>query len=240
VPTDQRKVYDVRDVLELIVDDGWLLQYGERWARNLACAWGRIEGRPIGIIANQPRYIGGVLDAEAAQKGARFVRTCHLFGVPVVAVVDTPGFMPGTKQESAGVIRHGAKLVHAFAEARVPKLTVTLRKSYGGAHIAMNSKALGADLCLAWPRATLGVMGAEQAVNIVHRRHLAAAEDIAAERANLAAAYADEHLGAQNAAAQGFIDEVIEPWQTRDRIATALALLDRTPAAEARARNVPL
>ncbi|HZO37223.1 MAG TPA: carboxyl transferase domain-containing protein [Solirubrobacteraceae bacterium] len=240
VPGDPRKVYDVRDVLRRIVDDGWLLQYGELWARNIVCAWARVEGRPVGIVANQPRYIGGVLDAEAAQKAARFVRTCHLFGVPLVAFVDTPGFMPGTKQESAGVIRHGAKLVHAFAEARVPKLTVTLRKSFGGAHIAMNSKALGADICFAWPQATLGVMGAEQAVNIVHRRHLAAAEDVAAERATLAAAYAEEHLGAQNAAAQGYVDEVIEPSQTRDRLAAALSVLDRTPVGEPRAGNVPL
>jgi acetyl-CoA carboxylase carboxyltransferase component len=240
VPTDPRKVYDVRDVLERIVDDGWLLQYGELWARNIVCAWARVEGRPVGVVANQPRYIGGVLDAEAAQKAARFVRTCHLFGVPLVAFVDTPGFMPGTKQESAGVIRHGAKLVHAFAEARVPKLTVTLRKSFGGAHIAMNSKGLGADLCFAWPQATLGVMGAEQAVNIVHRRHLAAAEDVAAERANLATAYAEEHLGAHHAASQGYVDEVIEPSQTRDRLAAAFAVLDRTPVGDARARNVPL
>jgi acetyl-CoA carboxylase carboxyltransferase component len=240
VPADPRKVYDVRDVLARLLDDGRALEYGERWARNLVCAWGRIEGIPVGIVANQPRYIGGVLDAEAAQKGARFVRTCHLFGIPIVAVVDTPGFLPGTKQEAAGVIRHGAKLVHAFAEARVPKLTVTLRKSFGGAHIAMNSKQLGADLCLAWPQATLGVMGAVQAVNIVHRRHLAAVEDGPAERATLAAAYADEHLGAHLAAEHGYVDEVVEPAHTRDRLAVALQLLDRPPVGRAHSGNVPL
>jgi len=240
VPDNPRKVYDVRDVLSRILDDGRALEYGERWARNVVCAWGRIEGMPVGVVANQPRYLGGVLDAEAAQKAGRFIRTCNLFGVPLLAVVDTPGFMPGTAQEKAGVIRHGAKLVHAFAEARVPKLTVVLRKSFGGAHIAMNSKQLGADLVLAWPQATLGVMGAEQAVGIMHRRHLAAVDDFPAARRELADEYADQHLGAARAAEQGFVDEVVEPAHTRDRLAATYQLLDRVPVGPAPARNVPL
>jgi acetyl-CoA carboxylase carboxyltransferase component len=240
VPANPRKVYDVREVLATLADGGALLEYGERWARNVVCGWARIEGMPVGFVANQPRRLGGVLDAEAAQKAARFVRTCHLFGVPLVALVDTPGFLPGSGQERAGVIRHGAKLVHAFAEARVPKLTVVLRKSFGGAHIAMNSKQLGADLVLAWPGATLGVMGAEQAVGIVHRRHLAAVEDPGGERSQLAAGYAAEHLTAQRAAEQGFVDEVVAPGETRDRLAGALQLLHRPPGDRPAAGNVPL
>jgi acetyl-CoA carboxylase carboxyltransferase component len=240
VPADPRRVYDVRDVVAPLVDRGALLEYGERWARNVVCGWARVEGLPVGVVANQPRYLGGVLDADAAQKAARFVRTCHLFGVPLVALVDTPGFLPGSGQERAAVIRHGAKLVHAFAEARVPKLTVVLRKSFGGAHIAMNSKQLGADLVLAWPGATLGVMGPEQAVGIVHRRHLAAVEDPPTARAELAAEYAAEHLTARRAAELGFVDEVVDPAATRGRLAAALAVLHRTPAGRAPAGNVPL
>ena len=240
VPADPRRVYDVRDVIAPLVDDGRLLEYGERWARNVVCGWARIEGGPVGVVANQPRHLGGVLDADAAQKAARFVRTCHLFGLPLLALVDTPGFLPGSSQERAAVIRHGAKLVHAFAEARVPKLTVVLRKSFGGAHIAMNSKQLGADLVLAWPGATLGVMGAEQAVGIVHRRHLAAVADGRTARSELAAEYAAEHLTARRAAEMGFVDEVIDPHVTRDRLAAALAVLDRVPIGRAPAGNVPL
>src|SRR3954451_25281330 len=177
VPEDERKVYDVRDVIRGIVDGGRLLEYGERWARNIVCGLARLDGRSVGVIANQPKYLGGVLDAESAAKGARFVRTCNAFGLPLVVLVDTSGFMPGTKQEQGGVIRHGAKLVHAFAEATVPRLTVVLRKAYGGAYITMNSKDLGADLAFAWPGAELGVMGANQAVGIIHRRDLEAAAD---------------------------------------------------------------
>lgn len=240
VPADQRKVYDVRAVAARIADGGQLLEYGARWARNIVCAWTRLGGRPVGFVANQPRYLGGVLDAESAQKAARFVRTCHLFGVPLVALVDTPGFLPGTGQERGAVIRHGAKLVHAFAEARVPKLTVVLRKSFGGAHIAMNSKQLGADLVLAWPGATLGVMGAEQAVGVIHRRRLSAVDDPAVQRRALAASYAQEHLDIRHAAELGFVDEVIEPRMTRDRLIEALALLSRPCSGHAPSGNIPL
>jgi acetyl-CoA carboxylase carboxyltransferase component len=240
VPSDPRKVYDVRDVVAGLVDCGELLEYGERWARNVVCGWSRVAGRPVGIVANQPRWLGGVLDAEAAQKAARFVRTCHLFGIPLVVLVDTPGFLPGTGQERSGVIRHGAKLVHAFAEARVPKLTVVLRKSFGGAHIAMNSKQLGADLVLAWPGATLGVMGADQAVGVIHRRRLAAVGDHDSERGALADQYAGEHLDVRRAAQLGFVDEIIDPSETRDRLASALELLSHVPDGPSSAGNVPL
>jgi acetyl-CoA carboxylase carboxyltransferase component len=240
VPSDPRRVYDVRDVIVHLVDQGRLLEYGQRWARNIVCGWARVAGRPVGLVASQPRYLGGVLDSEAAQKAARFVRTCHLFGVPLITLVDTPGFLPGSAQERSGVIRHGAKLVHAFAEARVPKLTVVLRKSFGGAHIAMNSKQLGADLVLAWPGATLGVMGAEQAVSVMHRRRLVALDDPGGERTALAREYSAQHLTVRHAAELGFVDEVIEPLETRDRLISALELLYCPPRGPAWAGNIPL
>jgi acetyl-CoA carboxylase carboxyltransferase component len=240
VPRNGRKVYDVRDVTARLVDAGALLEFAPRWARNMVCAFARIEGRPVGIVANQPRWLGGVIDAEAAQKAARFVRTCHLFGLPLLVLVDTPGFLPGTQQEGHAVIRHGAKLVHAFAEARTPKLTVVLRKSFGGAYIAMNSRALGAHMVLAWPDAELGVMGGEQAVGVIHRRDLAAAGDPVALRAQLGRAYADEHLGPRVAAAEGAVDEVIDPAETRPRIARALRLFADKPLYTEPTRNVPL
>jgi acetyl-CoA carboxylase carboxyltransferase component len=227
VPTEPRRSYDVRDALAGILDAGSLLELCPRWARNVVTTLGRIDGRPVGIVANQPRYLGGVLDAAGSEKAARFVNFCNSFGLPLVAVVDTPGFMPGSKQEQAGVIRHGASLVRAFAAATVPKLTVVLRKSYGGAYITMNSRDLGADLVLAWPSAELGIMSARAAVGIVNRRELAASLDAEAERERLATAYASEHLRAEAAAASGFVDEIIEPGQTRARLAGALQALAR-------------
>ncbi len=221
VPLDERRVYDVRTVAAGLADDGALLEVTPRWARNLVCAFARLDGRPVGVIANQPHHLGGVLDADAAQKGARFVRTCDAFGLPLVVLVDTPGFLPGSRQERGAVIRHGATLVHAFAQARVPKLTVVLRKAFGGALIAMNAKGLGADLVLAWPHARLGIMGAEQAVGVLHRR---APE---AERAALVDAYAAEHLSAAAAAATGHVDEVVRPGETRERLTASLGLFTR-------------
>ena len=222
VPSEPRRAYDVRDALGGIVDAGSLLELCPRWARNIVTTLARIEGRPVGIVANQPHFLGGVLDAESSEKAARFVGFCNSFGLPLIAVVDTPGFMPGSKQEQAGVIRHGASLVRAFAAARVPKLTVVLRKSFGGAYITMNSRDLGADLVLAWPEAELGIMSARTAVGIVNRRELRAADDVDAERSRLADEYADEHLRAEAAAASGFVDELVEPAETRERLARAL------------------
>ena len=189
VPVEPRRSYDVRDAMRGIIDAGSLRELCPRWARNVVTALARIDGRPVGIVANQPHHLGGVLDAEGSEKAARFVGFCNSFGLPLVALVDTPGFMPGSRQEQAGVIRHGASLVRAFAAARVPKLTVVLRKSYGGAYITMNSRDLGADLVLAWPDAELGIMSARAAVGIVNRRELAAASDVEAEHARLASAY---------------------------------------------------
>jgi acetyl-CoA carboxylase carboxyltransferase component len=226
VPGDPRKVYDVRDAIAGVVDAGSLLEVAPRWARSIVTGFARIDGRPVGVIANQPRFLGGVLDTASSQKGARFVETCDAYGIPLVVLVDTPGFMPGTRQEQAGVIRFGATLVRAFAAATVPRITVILRKAYGGAYITMNSKDLGADMVFAWAGAQIGVMGAQPAVGIIHRRELAAAEDPEAERARLAAAYAEEHLGAHVAAAAGFVDEVIEPHETRRRLRWALEAMD--------------
>jgi acetyl-CoA carboxylase carboxyltransferase component len=240
VPADGRQVYDMRDVIRAIADEGRLLEWAPRWARNLTCGFTRIEGRPVGVIANQPRYLGGVLDAGSGAKGARFVRTCNAFGLPLVVLVDTPGFLPGTRQERDGVIRHGAKLVHAFAEATVPKVTVVLRKAFGGAFIAMNSRDLGADHVFAWPQAQLGVMGAKQAVTIVNRRDIAAAEEPGVARDAYAGAYAGEHLGADVAAAAGHVDEVIAPADTRRRVAEALSTLAAAAQPHAGARNIPL
>jgi acetyl-CoA carboxylase carboxyltransferase component len=240
VPSESRRVYDVRDVVRAIADAGRLLELSPRWAPNIVTALARIDGRSVGVVANQPRRLGGVIDADAAQKAARFVRTCNAFGLPLVVLVDTPGFMPGARQESAGVIRHGAKLLHAFAEATVPRLTVVLRKAYGGAYITMNSKDLGAHLTLAWPGAELGVMAARQAVGIIHRRELSAHGDPAAERDRLAGRYAGEHLGAAVAARNGFVDEVIEPAETRARLAWGLATLVPAGGRRRDAGNIPL
>jgi acetyl-CoA carboxylase carboxyltransferase component len=240
VPENGRKVYDIRGVIETLVDGGDLLEVSERWARNMVTAFVRIEGRPVGVIANQPWYLGGVIDASAAEKAARFVRTCNAFGLPLVVLVDTPGFLPGTKQEGAGVIRHGAKLLHAFAEAVVPKVTVVLRKAYGGAYICMNSKDLGADLSLAWPDAEIGIMGSKQAVGIVHKRALADADDPEAERDRLAELYAAEHVSAAVAARGGFVDELVEPHETRRRVAAALGSLSHAGLYGNCGGNIPL
>jgi acetyl-CoA carboxylase carboxyltransferase component len=215
VPINQRKVYDVRDVIRHLVDGGALLELGPRWARNMVVGLARMEGRPIGVIANQPRYLGGTLDASAADKGTWFVDFCNKFGLPLVVLADTPGFRPGVRQEREAVLRRGANLLRAFAVSTVPRVTVTLRQAYGGAHIVMNCRDLGHDLTFAWPRARIGVMGATQAIEITKRRELAAGGDAAA----LAADYEAEHLPVGVAAAAGFVDEIVEPTQTRERIA---------------------
>ncbi len=240
LPAEGRQVYDARDVASLLVDGGRLLEISPRWARNIVCAFARLEGRAVGIVANQPRYLGGVLDADAATKAARFVRTCNLFGVPLVVLVDTPGFLPGTRQEQAGVIRHGAKLVHAFGEATVPRITLIVRKAFGGAFIAMNSKDLGADLVFAWPNAEIGVMAAQQAVGIINRRAIEAADHPARERELLGRRYATEHLNAGNAVADGHVDEIIAPSQTRVRLAAALSSMETATRTARPAGNLPL
>ncbi len=226
VPAEARRVYDVREVIDSLVDGGDFLELSPGWARNMVTGFARIDGRAVGVIANQPWRLGGVIDAVAAEKGALFVADCERFRLPLVVLVDTPGFMPGRRQEEAGVIRYGASLLRAFAAATVPRLTVVLRKAYGGAVITMNSKELGADMVFAWPGAEIGIMAASQAVGIVERRRLAEAQDPHLH-GRLADAYAAEHLTAEAAAASGFVDEVIDPRSTHDRLAWALATLER-------------
>lgn len=240
VPDQQRQVYDVRDVIRALADGGELLEPSARWSRNIVTAFGRLNGRTVGFLANQPKFLGGTLDSDSASKGARFVRLCNAFGLPMVVLVDTPGFMPGTRQERGGVIRHGAKLLHAFAESRAPRVTVVLRKAFGGAYISMNARDLGADFTFAWPKAEIGVMAASQAVGIIHGRRLAELEHEAeSERAELATGYAERHLRAAVAAREGFIDEVIEPPQTRARLIWALDMLAGRPAG-GDVKNIPL
>jgi acetyl-CoA carboxylase carboxyltransferase component len=225
VPADPRKVYDVRSVIRRIGDRSAMLELSPRWARNMVTALIRLGGNPVGVVANQPHHLGGAIDSAASEKAARFIHRCDAFGLPLIVLVDTPGFLPGTKQEAMGVIRHGAGLLHAFSAARVPKLTVVLRKAYGGGFITMNSRRLGADLALAWPTAEIGVLGAKQAVGIVHRRAIAAADDPDGERDRLAGEYAEEHLRAEVAAGAGDVDEVISPAETRRRLIWALSVL---------------
>jgi acetyl-CoA carboxylase carboxyltransferase component len=233
-------VYDVRDVIRALADGGEFLEPSARWARNIVTALCRLNGRTVGVLANQPKFLGGTLDSESASKAARFVRMCNAFGLPLVVLVDTPGFMPGSRQERGGVIRHGAKLLHAFAESRSPRVTVVLRKAFGGAYISMNARDLGADFTFAWPQAEIGVMAASQAVGIIHRRKLADLNgDADAKRAELATGYAEEHLRAGVAAHDGFIDEVIEPAETRRRLIWALdALANRRSGGGV--KNIPL
>ncbi len=230
VPAEQRRVYDVRDVVARVADHGRLLEIAPRWGRNMVTGFARVDGRAVGVIANQPRYLGGTIDHLAARKAARFVSTCDRFGMPLLVLCDTPGFLPGTRQEAQGVIGAGAELLRAFAGATVPKVTIVLRKAYGGGYIAMNSKGLGADLVFAWPGAEIGVVGPSQAVAVMHRRELARSADPVAERARLAAGYADEHLSAETAAAAGHVDELLEPADTRERIAWSLRSLGHARA----------
>ena len=220
LPATPTGSYDVRDVIRCIVDDGELLDLRAGWAANLVTGLGTIGGRPIGIVANQPSTVAGTLDIPASQKGARFVDFCDAFNIPLVTFVDTPGFYPGKDLEWRGMIRHGAQLAFAYARATVPRISVTLRKSYGGAYIVMDSKRMGCDLALAWPSAEIAVMGARGAVEILHRR-----EDDPARRLELEQEYEERLLNPYVAAERGFIDGVIDPAETRSQLAAALSVL---------------
>jgi acetyl-CoA carboxylase carboxyltransferase component len=220
LPASARHSYDVRDVIAALVDGGRQLELAARWARNMVTTLARLDGSPVGVIANQARYLGGTIDSAASEKGSWFVNLCDRLALPLVVLVDTPGFLPGANQERAGVIRHGSALLRAFARASTPKLTVTLRQAYGGAHIVMNSRDLGADLTLAWPDAQIGVMGAQQAVAITERRAIVAGSD----KDELAELYAARTLGVDIAAANGYVDEIVSPWDTRERLIRALEL----------------
>jgi propionyl-CoA carboxylase beta chain len=229
IPDSDQLPYDMRVVIETVLDDGAFLEVQPLYAQNILVGFGHVEGRPVGIVANQPNHMAGTLDINAAEKAARFVRTADAFNIPILTFVDVPGFLPGADQEWNGIIRRGAKLIYAYAEATVPLVTVITRKAYGGAYIVMGSKMLGADLNFAWPTAQIAVMGAAGAVNIVHRSTLKTlAEnggDVASERARLVAEYEDALVNPYDAARLGYVDAVIAPSQTRDQVARALRAL---------------
>jgi propionyl-CoA carboxylase beta chain len=226
VPVAPNQPYDMLDVIHTIVDEHYFLEVHQHFAKNILVGFARLGGRPVGIVANQPAYLAGTLDIDASVKGARFVRFCDAFNIPLVTFEDVPGFLPGTVQEYGGIIRHGAKLLFAFAEATVPKVTVITRKAYGGAYCVMSSKHIRTDVNYAWPTAEIAVMGAEGAVNILYRRELEAAADVPAARAVKIAEYREKFANPYVAAQRGFVDEVIAPRLTRAKLVAALATLE--------------
>jgi propionyl-CoA carboxylase beta chain len=242
VPEHPNKPYDMRTVIQMIVDDGEFLEVHEHHARNIVCVLARLDGVSVGVVGNQPAALAGVLDIDASAKAARFVRTCDAFNIPIVTFVDVPGFLPGTEQEWGGIIRHGAKLLYAYAEATAPKITVITRKAYGGAYDVMSSKHLRADFNFAWPTAEIAVMGPEGAVNIIYKRELAASEQPEELRAQLMEDYTARFENPYVAAERGYIDDVIEPHETRPRLITALHLLANKHESGPRRKhgNIPL
>ena len=242
VPEEPNKPYDMREVITKVVDDGEFLEVMQHWAGNILIGYARLDGRSVGIVANQPAMLAGVLDINASVKAARFVRFCDAFNIPIVTFVDVPGFLPGTAQEHAGIIRHGAKLIYAYAEATVPKLTVVVRKAYGGAYCVMSSKHMRGDINLAWPSAEIAVMGPDGAVNIIFRKEITEAADPEETRTRLVAEYRDKFANPYVAASRGFLDAVIEPHETRPRLINALEMLqnkrDVNPAKKH--GNIPL
>jgi propionyl-CoA carboxylase beta chain len=225
VPPDASKPYDVHLVIESILDDGDFMEVHHGWARNITVGFGRMNGRAVGVVANNPAHLAGVLDVDCSRKGARFVRFCDAFNVPIVTLVDVPGYLPGTGQEYGGIIVHGAKLLYAYAEATVPKVTVILRKDYGGAYLVMGSKHLRADINYAWPSAEIAVTGPDAAANIIFRREIEAAQDPEAKRKELIEEYRRNFANPYIAASRGFIDDVIDPRETRIKVIRALEML---------------
>jgi propionyl-CoA carboxylase beta chain len=234
IPDESAKPYDMHDVVRRVIDDGEFLEVHAAWADNIICGFARLGGYPVGIVANQPRSLAGVLDIDSSTKAGRFVRTCDAFNVPVVTFVDVPGFLPGTSQEWGGIIRHGAKLLYAYCEATVPKITVITRKAYGGAYDVMGSKHVGADFNFAWPTAEVAVMGSDGAVNIVFRKELQAAEDPEARRAALVEEYRERFANPFTAAERGYVDDVIAPRRTRP------VLIDALQACRTKHQDVPV
>ncbi len=243
IPDAPNKPYDMKKVIADIVDDAEFFEINALWAMNIVCGYARIGGMVVGIVGNQPQVLAGCLDIDASEKAARFVRTCDAFNIPLVTFVDVPGFLPGTEQEYGGIIRHGAKLLYAYCEATVPRIQIITRKGYGGAYVVMNSKSIGADLAYAWPSAEIAVMGAQGAVNIIFRKEIAEAGDKGAERtAELIDEYTERFANPYNAAERGYVDDVIEPRETRRVLVRALEML-RTKKEQLPQRkhgNVPL
>ncbi|MEU4076442.1 acyl-CoA carboxylase subunit beta, partial [Streptomyces venezuelae] len=225
VPADGNRSYDVREVIEELVDDSDYMEVHAAWAPNLVCAFARLDGHVVGIVANQPAAMAGVLDIKASEKGARFVQFCDAFNIPIITLVDVPGFLPGVDQEHDGIIRRGAKLLYAYCNATVPRISVVLRKAYGGAYIVMDSRSIGADISLAWPTNEIAVMGAEGAANVVFRREIAAADDPEAMRAQKIQEYREELVHPYYAAERGLVDDVIDPRETRQVLCRSVAML---------------
>ncbi|MDO8617227.1 MAG: acyl-CoA carboxylase subunit beta [Dehalococcoidia bacterium] len=242
VPEDPSKPYDVHAVIESILDDGDFLEVHAGWAKSIAVGFGRLNGRVAGVVANNPMHMAGVLDVDSSRKGARFVRFCDAFNVPIVTLVDVPGYLPGTTQEHGGIIVHGAKLLYAYAEATVPKVTVILRKDYGGAYLVMGSKHLRADVNYAWPAAEIAVTGPDAAANIIFRREIEAASDPEAKRKELIEGYRRNLANPYIAASRGFIDDVIDPRETRIKVIRALEMLQNKADTNPRKKhgNIPL
>ncbi|NIS78884.1 MAG: methylmalonyl-CoA carboxyltransferase [Anaerolineales bacterium] len=242
VPDDPSKPYDMREVVRMIVDDGTFFEIHENYAQNIVVGFARLGGHSVGVVANQPQVLAGVLDINSSVKGARFVRFCDAFNIPLITFVDVPGFLPGTSQEHGGIIRHGAKLLYAYCEATVPKITVITRKAYGGAYDVMSSKHIRGDLNIAWPSAELAVMGPEGAVNIIFRKEIAEAKNPEKRKDELVAEYREKFAHPYIAASRGYIDDVIEPRYTRPRLINALEMLankrDSNPAKKH--GNIPL
>lgn len=242
VPADPQSAYDVHEVIECIADDSTFFEVQPDYARNMVVGFARLNGAVVGVVANQPEFLAGVLDINASDKAARFIRFCDAFHIPLVTLVDTPGFLPGSDQEHNGIIRHGAKMIYAYSEATVPKLTIILRKAYGGAYIVMSSKHLGADLNLAWPNAEIAVMGPDGAVSIVFRKDIEAAADPLAAKAEKTRQYREELANPFVAASRGYLDDVIPPAESRMRLIAALdALRDKRQTVPSRKHgNIPL
>ncbi len=242
IPDDPRKAYDMKRLIHSVVDNGDFMEVHEHFAANIIVGFARLDGRSVGIVAQQPSYLAGVIDIDASVKAARFVRFCDAFNIPLVSLVDVPGFMPGSAQEHGGIIRHGAKLIYAYAEATVPKVTVITRKAYGGAYIVMSSKHLRGDINYSWPGGEVAVMGAEGAVNIIFRKAIAQSDKPDETRQKLVADYREKFANPYLAAARGYIDDVIDPSQTRPRLIRALEMLkDKTVINPPRKHgNIPL
>ncbi|MDX1468504.1 MAG: acyl-CoA carboxylase subunit beta [Acidimicrobiia bacterium] len=225
IPDSANHPYDMKGIIETVLDDEEFLEVHQHWAQNIVVGFGRLDGHAVGVVANQPAVLAGTLDITASEKGARFVRFCDSFNIPILTFVDVPGFLPGVDQEHGGIIRHGAKLLYAYCEATVPRISVITRKAYGGAYLVMNARGIRADLVFAWPSAEIAVMGAQGAVNIIHRRELAAAEDPEVKREELIADYERKFNNPYVAAELGLVDEVIEPRQTRVKLIRAMEML---------------
>jgi propionyl-CoA carboxylase beta chain len=242
VPDSPNKPYDMRDIVHHVVDDGDYFEVQEHWAKNITVGFARLDGRTVGIVGQNPAFLAGVLDIDSSIKGGRFVRFCDCFNIPLLTFVDVPGFLPGVAQEHSGIIRHGAKLLYAYCEATVPKVTVITRKAYGGAYDVMSSKHVRGDINYAWPSAEIAVMGPDGAVNIIFRKEIAEAQDPEAKRAELVSEYRERFANPYVAAGRGYVDDIIEPHETRPRVIDALSMLrnkrDKNPPKKH--GNIPL